>query len=507
MLIVTAHVVGFGLQGAETAALECLASETGGRYFDAGDARGLRDAQYQTLAAPEVQQAEAPQAPPTPLATLEAPETAGRATQIEVSWTGPAREGDYIDIVPFDGAGTHAYASQRVVADSDTVVLTMPAELGEYVLRYMRPMTQEERAATGGGESERSLAVRSSAAVDVDNFLRAPDRAMQGATISVDWAGPPEFLGLYYEGQTNSDAWLGGMSLSDVSPVEMHMPLDEGAYTLRYFVSGAGNSSGELAAEDITITAAQVGFNAPEIVAAGTDFSILWSGPGGPRDWIGLADPLNGGLYDGYDDDVHSYAFARNSSEDRALPLTAPETPGTYELHYIAAFNESGRAPASGRALLHSQTLTVATEAPEWSEDIGKTDAAPVAPVTAQAAASGAETTPSETGDAMIGDDLGYLCEEQRGRLIEDRDMGISFFLRPAWGTDFPYRDGHEAPVRINFFDTATGAQLSLNAPAEMTEGLLCLPSTVGPVYNLTPDEPGAISAASVLLQTTQPLN
>ena len=92
------------------------------------------------------------------------------------------------------------------------------------------------------------------------------------------------------------------------------------------------------------------------------------------------------------------------------------------------------------------------------------------------------------TGDAMIGDDLGYLCEEQRGCLIEDRDMGISFFLRPAWGTDFPYRDGPEAPVRINFFDTATGARLFLNAPAEMTEGLLCLPSTMGAVCNLTPD-------------------
>lgn len=40
----TTHVIGFDLADADTTALQCLAAETGGQYFDAADADGLRDA-------------------------------------------------------------------------------------------------------------------------------------------------------------------------------------------------------------------------------------------------------------------------------------------------------------------------------------------------------------------------------------------------------------------------------------------------------------------------------
>ncbi|WP_226946421.1 MULTISPECIES: VWA domain-containing protein [Roseobacteraceae] len=505
----TAHVVGFGLQGAETAALECLALETGGRYFDAGDARGLRDALNQTLTPREVQQAEAA-LPPAQPATLDAPEIAGRAMQIEVRWSGPAREGDYIDIVPFDGAGTHAFDATPVVADSDTVMLTMPANLGDYVLRYVQPLSEEEQAMIADGTRERTLALRNISVVDIDNFLRAPDVAGQGAMVSVDWAGPKGFLGLYHASQTNLDAWLAGMSLVESSPVEMQMPLDEGDYTLRYIVEGSGYSSAELAVENITVTAAQISFLAPDRVRPGVDFTLIWSGPGGPRDWIDLVDPGTDGLYSGDGYSEYSYTYLRNSTEDRAITLTAPDVPGTYELRYIAEFPPSGRDDTSERALLFRQGLTVAADALDWSPDISETVAAtamPVADEVALPASPEGDAATSGFDDVAIGDDLGYLCEEQLGCLIEDRKTGVSFFLRPGWGTDFPYRDGPEAPVRINFFDTASEARLSLNAPPEVTEGTLCLPSTMGPVCNLTPDEPAALLGATLLLQTIQPLN
>lgn len=505
----TAHVVGFGLLGSETAALECLATETGGRYFDASDARGLRDALNQTLAPREVQQTEAA-LPPAPPAALEAPEIAGRALSIDVRWSGPARAGDYVDIVPFDGAGTHAFDAKPVVADSDTVMLTMPADLGDYVLRYVQPLSEEEQAMIADGTRERTLALRDISVVDIDNFLRAPDVTGQGAMVSVDWSGPKGFLGLYHASQTNLDAWLVGMSLVESSPVEMQMPLDEGEYTLRYIVEGSGTSSAELAAENITVTAAQISLLAPDRVRPGVDFTLIWSGPGGPRDWIDLVDPGTEGLYSGDGYSEHSYAYLRNSTEDRAITLTAPDVPGTYLLRYIGEFPPSGRDDTSERALLFRQALTVAADAPDWSPDISETDvstAMPVADEVALPASPEGDTATSGFDDVVIGDDVGYLCEEQLGCLIEDRKTGISFFLRPGWGTDFPYRDGPEAPVRINFFDTASEARLALNAPSELTEGMLCLPSTMGSVCNLTPDEPAAILGATLLLQTIQPLN
>ncbi|MFW2542253.1 hypothetical protein ACN2XU_06400 [Primorskyibacter sp. 2E107] len=315
----TAHAVGFGLQGAETAALECRATEAGGRHFDAGDARALD----QTLAALAVQESEAA-LPPDPVATRRAPDTIGRASRFDVSWTGPARAGDYIDMAPFDGAGTHSLDSVAVEAGSDSLSLTMPAELGEYVVRCVQPLTAEEQARIADGTRE--------------------------------------------------------------------------------------------------------------------------------------------------------------------------------------------------RALLFQQALTVVADAPDWSADIRETDAdtAPSAAETATTqadgqssapATAGAGSTGSEPEDAALAEDVAYLCEEQLGCQIDDPETGISFFLRQGWGTDFLYRDGPGAPVRSPIFDSARSARLVPNAPAEITDGMLCLPSTMGPVCNLTPDCPAARLGAALLLQTVQPLN
>lgn len=57
----TAHVIGLGLSQAESAQVSCLASATGGRYFDAADAAGLADALLKTVAS----SAPLPATPPT----------------------------------------------------------------------------------------------------------------------------------------------------------------------------------------------------------------------------------------------------------------------------------------------------------------------------------------------------------------------------------------------------------------------------------------------------------
>ncbi|KQU66686.1 hypothetical protein ASC75_08615 [Aminobacter sp. DSM 101952] len=58
----TAHVVGFGLTAEEGRQVACLAENTGGKYIQASDAKGLEDALAQTVAEP----APAPAPAPTP---------------------------------------------------------------------------------------------------------------------------------------------------------------------------------------------------------------------------------------------------------------------------------------------------------------------------------------------------------------------------------------------------------------------------------------------------------
>ncbi|WP_269933344.1 vWA domain-containing protein [Aminobacter sp. HY435] len=64
----TAHVVGFGLTAEEGKQVACLAENTGGKYMQASDAKGLEQALAQTVAAP------APAPTPTPAAEPAKPE-------------------------------------------------------------------------------------------------------------------------------------------------------------------------------------------------------------------------------------------------------------------------------------------------------------------------------------------------------------------------------------------------------------------------------------------------
>ncbi|WP_226554825.1 vWA domain-containing protein [Celeribacter naphthalenivorans] len=522
----TAHVVGFGLSREEGAALSCLATETGGRYIEARDATALRTALNQTIAstpAPETTGT----LPPAPMATLDATETAGRATAIDITWTGPARAGDYIDIAPFDGAGTHSFTSAPVTAGEDKVTLTLPADLGTYVLRYVQPLTEEERASIGQGRTERTLALRDIAVVDIDKFLDAPDVAGQGATISVAWGGPAgagDFIGIYHAGASGIDPWLEAYGVDSSSPVSIHMPLDPGSYELRYIVEGSDGDA-ILVTEPVTISAAQITFNAPDTIRPGATFPLGWSGPGGPDDWIDIVDTGTDGVYasDGYSE--YSYAYTKESMESREATLTAPEAPGSYEIRYIGSYPSNGRASTSERLMLFRQAITVSADAPDWSLPVDEGESENVSAASMDDVTKDDVTTASETPDRAPADepaapsdpqsdaevpapqdDIAYFCEEAEGCVIEDAETGVGFFIRYGWATDLPYHEGPEAPVRINFFDTRTNAQVALNAPADITDGLLCLPSTVGTLCNLTPDDPSAMIGMTTLIQTLKTL-
>jgi len=357
----TAHVVGFGLSREDGKALSCLARETGGQYIDARNGAALREALNKTIAAKpaETQQAKA-DLPPPPEATLEAPETAGRAAKVSVAWTGPARDGDYIDIAPFDGAGAASISSAPVSEGQDRVELTMPAEPGSYILRYMQPLNDQERASLADGLVERSLALRAITVVDVDKFLNAPETAAQGAPVEIAWGGPggdKDYVGLYGESGALIDDWINAVDVSQGNPLKLQVPAAPGSYELRYIVRGA-NDQDVLVRKPITVVAASALLDFPDKVRPGSKFPVRWSGPAGPRDWVDLVKSGEDAVSD-YED--FGYFYVENSAESRVDFLTAPEEPGTYEIRYVTDFRGRERSTA----ILGRQTLTVSPDAPE----------------------------------------------------------------------------------------------------------------------------------------------
>ena len=66
---------------------------------------------------------------------LSAPRQGKGGTTIQVNWTGPNNPGDYVTIVP-RGAPVGAYLDYFYTRDGNPGRLTLPAQPGEYELRY-----------------------------------------------------------------------------------------------------------------------------------------------------------------------------------------------------------------------------------------------------------------------------------------------------------------------------------------------------------------------------------
>ena len=81
-------------------------------------------------------------------ATVTAPASASRGTEIAVAWTGPAYADDYVAVGRADATGSARWQAWRYVADGNPVTIPLPDEPGGYVVRYFMQQGRTELAAT-----------------------------------------------------------------------------------------------------------------------------------------------------------------------------------------------------------------------------------------------------------------------------------------------------------------------------------------------------------------------
>ena len=103
---------------------------------------------------------------------------------------------------------------------------------------------------------------------------------------------------------------------------QLKVPLEPGDYELRYVLAGKTI----IARTPINVPPVTVTLQWPDSVAAGAAFEVGWNGPGNQGDWVTIVAP-----------DQPENAYASYADAPRANPatLTAPETPGSYELRYV----------------------------------------------------------------------------------------------------------------------------------------------------------------------------
>ncbi|PQA88043.1 VWA domain-containing protein [Hyphococcus luteus] len=240
------------------------------------------------------------------------PETEAMAgTNIKVHWTGPDRKGDYIKIAEAGGDG---YKTYEYVSRGNPAELRMPVEPGDYEVSYML------------GRPLRALATAPIKATPATATLQAPETAIAGETIAVEFTGPPAGSGDWVT-VVKPDA--PGQKFNDYayirngSPAELRMPLEAGDYEIRYVQGGRS----VIARQAIKVTEALATLTAPDTAAAGETVKVEFTGPpAGSGDWITVVKP------DAPGNKYNDYAYIRNGSPaDLRMPLEA----GNYEIRYV----------------------------------------------------------------------------------------------------------------------------------------------------------------------------
>ncbi|SFE73937.1 vWA domain-containing protein [Roseivivax sediminis] len=266
-------------------------------------------------------------------AELEADEIADAGATIPVVWLGPDYRNDYVAVaVP----GEDGYVNYTYTRDGSPLRLQMPAEPGDYELRYV--MAQDSTVLT-------TRAVR----VDpVTARLYADARANAGATLSVDWDGPDygnDYIAIARPEDTGYETYS---YTRDGAPLDVTVPLEPGRYELRYVMA---QEKTVLAAQPLEVVDVTATLNAPETARAGAPVLVTWEGPGYDKDYVSVSFPGDPG-----------YAAFRYTRDGSPLVLDMPTAAGEYELRYVAA--SVGEQVLARRAIT-LEPVSAAIDAPD----------------------------------------------------------------------------------------------------------------------------------------------
>jgi len=301
----TAHVVGFDVGAIEDQSqLSCLADITGGRYLTADNADELAAA-LQTVSEPVSEPVVEPVAEP-PLMQLVAVDSAGAPiTNAEIQWT-------LIDMTTEDAllAGQRGSAIQTALGDGQYLARAeLNGQAGTLEFSYAQ-----------AGAAQYFEVVLSDAVT-----LAASSPVNPNAAVPVTWTGPNatgDYLAIAPAGSDVS--MIESFARTQLgSPADMIAPLVAGSYEIRYVSAVRGII---LASIPLVVSVADVRLSAPSEVSAETGFAVEWLGPNQPGDAIILT-PEGGAP-------ASAVAQTRTADGNPAL-LTAPATPGNYQLHYL----------------------------------------------------------------------------------------------------------------------------------------------------------------------------
>lgn len=275
----------------------------------------------------------------TSAASVTVPPKATAGSTISVVWKGPGESGDYVGI---SKANTDGYLHYTYLTKgSNTVQLLVPAQAGVFDVKYM----QEAHA-------DRVLAQTTIETIEPDVKLFAPESAVCGSTIDVDWKGYTvgldwrgnngDFIGISRAGE---NGYIKYTYVSESHTVKLLAPADPGLYDIKYMMESHNDKV--LATKQIQLTAAEASLQAPTTAMAGTTIEVEWNAQSNSGDFIGVSRLNETGYL--------QYTYVYDKSPVRLL---LPADSGEYELKYMLE-EHNDKVIARRKITLKEATATI----------------------------------------------------------------------------------------------------------------------------------------------------
>ena len=246
-------------------------------------------------------------------ASISAPAEVPSGGPVEITWSGPDNDRDYIAIAEA-GAPDGTYVTYQRTNRGSPLTLEAPDALGNYEVRYVL------------GQSGRTIASQAIILVPVEATLKPLNSIVPGGELQIAWTGPGynrDYIAVTEAGAPEGH-YLEYKRVTQGNPVTLKLPESLGNFELRYVIGQSGRT---LTSLPITIAPATVTLSAPANVAANGTLEVAWTGPGNWEDFIEIVPA-------GSPDDATPTREAR-TSQGNPLPMFAPAQAGDYEIRYI----------------------------------------------------------------------------------------------------------------------------------------------------------------------------
>ncbi len=159
-------------------------------------------------------------------ATLSAPDEVMVESPLEVAWTGPGNDKDYITVVEA-GAPQGNYGAYTYTRKGNPLTVKAPETPGVFEIRYVM------------GQSKKVLASRKVTVKPLAASLQAPSEIAPGASLEISWTGPnnpQDFIAVANKDAPGKSFESRAYSRAG-SPAKLFAPSNAGTYELRYVLN------------------------------------------------------------------------------------------------------------------------------------------------------------------------------------------------------------------------------------------------------------------------------